>query len=61
MKKISVIIDGIKYDAVNKNEFAYGISICGNCDICSKVPNFPCNSLIGADRVFKKSDEMFEV
>lgn len=60
MNEISIIIDGVRYDAVETSGFVYGDSICGKCDICDIIPNFPCNNLIGVNRVFKKSNKKFE-
>lgn len=57
MNEISIIIDGVRYDAVEKPKLG---AVCGKCDICDIKPNFPCSDLIGVDRVFKKSDKKFE-
>lgn len=54
MNEISIIINGVRYDAVEKPKLG---GVCDKCDICNIIPNFPCNDLIGADRVFKKSDK----
>lgn len=57
MNEVSIIINGVRYDAVEKPKFG---GVCGKCDICDIIPNFPCNNLIGGDRVFKKSNKKFE-
>ena len=57
MNEISIIINGVRYDAVEKPKLG---SVCGMCNICDIIPNFPCCDLIGVDRVFKKSDKKFE-
>lgn len=60
MSEISIIINGVRYDAVEISEAIYANSVCAKCDICNIIPNFPCSYLIGADRAFKKSDKKFE-
>lgn len=60
MNEVSIIINGVRYDAVEISEGVYGNSVCGKCDICNIIPNFPCSYLIGGDRVFKKSNKKFE-
>lgn len=56
MNEISIIINGVRYDAVE----------AGHCDIypkCSDCKLFLttyCIALIGVNRVFKKSNKSFE-
>lgn len=57
MKKVSIIINGVRYDAVDSESIPNQKCICGYCDICGLIPNFPCSSIIGSKRVFKKSDK----
>lgn len=58
--QISIIINGVRYDAVDKNEFEDQTTVCDECVLCDIIPNFPCYSLIG-HKVFKKSDKKFEI
>lgn len=57
MNEISIIINGVRYDAVEKSN---SVRVCDDCHICETITNFPCIRIIGGDRVFKKSDKMFE-
>ena len=61
MNEVSIIINGVRYDAVEKPK---GVDVCNGCDICElyevKDIIFPCNKIIGSNRVFKKSDKKFE-
>ena len=56
MNEVSIIINGVRYDAVK----------AGHCDIYAKCRNCKlflqtsCIELIGVDRVFKKSTKSFE-
>lgn len=56
MNEVSIIINGVRYDATE----------AGRCDIyakCSDCKLFlltSCIALIGVKRVFKKSDKKFE-
>ena len=61
MNEVSIIINGVRYDAVEKPT---GVDVCKGCDICElyevKDIRFPCSKIIGRNRVFKKSDKSFE-
>lgn len=61
MNEISIIINGVRYDAVEMPEHKEGVSVCNGCDICDlyEVNDiiFPCSKIIGSNRVFKKSDK----
>lgn len=61
MNEVSIIINGVRYDAVEKPK---GFDVCNGCDICElyevKDIIFPCSKIIGSNRVFKKSDKSFE-
>lgn len=56
MNEVSIIINGVRYDAVK----------AGHCDIYEKCSNCKlflqtsCIALIGFSRVFKKSTKTFE-
>lgn len=56
MNEVSIIINGVRYDAVE----------AGHCDITAKCRGCKlflqtyCIALIGVNRVFKKSDKKFE-
>mgnify|MGYP003298650578 CR=1 FL=1 len=61
--QISIIINGVRYDAVEPNDcFSANCSLyeeitgCSNCVIGA----ITCDSLIGI-RIFQKSDKKFEV
>lgn len=60
MNEVSIIINGVRYDAVDKKSISNQMFVCEDCDICNLIPNFPCNRTIGNDRVFKKSEKKFE-
>ena len=63
MNEISIIINGVRYDAVKRPPRQKGKSPCSECDICDLWEindGFPCNEIIGENRVFKKSDKKFE-
>lgn len=60
--QISIIINGVRYDAVEPNDcfsancsLDEGITGCSNCVIGA----ITCDALIGM-RIFKKSDKKFE-
>ena len=61
MNEVSIIINGVRYDAVEKPEYKEGVYVCDGCDICSLYEEeniiFPCSKIIGRNRVFKKSDK----
>ena len=61
MNEVSIIINGVRYDAVEKPKEGY---VCNGCDICDLYDVediiFPCSEIIGSNRVFKKSDKKFE-
>lgn len=62
-KQVSIIINGVRYDAVERPPFQKGESPCRECNICDLWEindGFPCNEVIGQNRVFKKSDKKFE-
>lgn len=58
MNEISIIINGVRYDAVEKEEQE---NVCGGCDLYGKcVLTESCETLISLERVFKKSNKKFE-
>ena len=65
MNEVSIILNGVRYDAVEKPEYKEGVDVCNGCDICElyevKDIIFPCSKIIGSNRVFKKSDKKFKV
>ena len=60
MNEVSIIINGVRYDAVDKKSMPNQMFVCEGCDICKLIPNFPCSRAIGNNRVFKKSTKSFE-
>ena len=60
MNEVSIIINGVRYDAVDKKSIPYPMFVCDYCDICELIDDFPCSRIIGGDRVFKKSNKSFE-
>jgi hypothetical protein len=64
MNEVSIIINGVRYDAVEVNAFC----MSDRCDLyddkhgCSSCPigMEACENLIGIDGTFKKSDKKFE-
>lgn len=67
MNKVSIIINGVRYDAVEMicEENNMDIS-CNLCDLqheCKNAPidlGMPCVYILGLSRYFKKSDKQFE-
>ena len=51
----------MRYDAVKKPEYKEVVDVCNGCDICNLYKEkgiiFPCNKIIGSNRVFKKSNK----
>lgn len=64
MNEVSIIINGVRYDAVesSKND-----CVCYECDLkklCDKLPDAVmdlCAAYLGKLRQFKKSDKKFEL
>jgi hypothetical protein len=57
MNEVSIIINGVRYDAVEHT----GTTVCDCCDLlddCSIVQS--CDFLIGGSKIFKKSNKKFE-
>ena len=60
MNEVSIIINGVRYDAVENilpND-CYGCDLADYCD--EKGFNITCNAMIGEDRYFQKSTKSFE-
>lgn len=57
MNEVSIIINGVRYDAVERDMKE---CLCCGCDlyINCKLSN-SCGDLIGLDRIFKKSTKSF--
>lgn len=62
MKEISIIINGVRYDATTPQDVDNGCDECDLGDFCTKVElhNYTCFALIGSDRCFKESYKKFE-
>lgn len=64
MNEVSIIINGVRYDAVEVNAFC----MSDRCDLYDDLHGCPyciigmetCEKLIGDGRYFKKSDKKFE-
>lgn len=58
MNEVSIIINGVRYDAVESISIEH---FCDGCDLLRDciIAN-DCENLIGLERVFKKSDKKFE-
>ena len=57
--EVSIIINGIRYDAVERESQE---SLCYDCDLyknCKLADT--CGDLIGLNKIFKKSEKKFEV
>lgn len=62
MNKISIIINGVRYDA---DTARYADNGCDECDLkeyCSLIElyEYTCSAMIGRHNMFKKSDKKFE-
>lgn len=58
MNEVSIIINGVRYDAVERNTLG---DLCYRCDLYKNCKLADCcGDLIGLDKIFKKSDKSFE-
>lgn len=58
MNEVSIIINGVRYDAVETDMKEY---VCLDCDFYRDCKLYnSCSDLIGSDQTFKKSDKKFE-
>lgn len=58
MNEVSIIINGVRYDAVEREtqeSICYGCDLYKNCKLADT-----CGDLIGLNKIFKKSDKKFE-
>ena len=59
MNEVSIIINGVRYDAVAEEDMS-----CSNCDllrVCAEsMDDVLCFTFSLRDKIFKKSDKMFE-
>lgn len=65
MNEVSIIINGVRYDAVIPHHSSFGSCTCDACDlteVCDKADMgcITCPVLIGSGRCFKKSNKSFE-
>lgn len=58
MNEVSIIINGVRYDAVEHTGRTFCCDDCDLLDDCSIVQS--CGFLIGIKKIFKKSDKKFE-
>lgn len=64
MNEVSIIINGVRYDAVEDTPFSFSC----NCDLYDQIKGcqdcligiHACERLIGVDGIFKKSNKKFE-
>ena len=64
MNEVSIIINGVRYDAVEDKPYSYS----SNCDLYDQISGcqncligiHACARLIGVGGIFKKSDKKFE-
>ena len=58
MNEVSIIINGVRYDAVETDTKE---RLCSGCDFYENCELYVCcGHLIGLNQVFKKSDKKFE-
>lgn len=57
MNEVSIIINGVRYDAVERDAKEY---FCYDCELTNCELAHCCEDLIGLNRIFKKSDKKFE-
>lgn len=58
MNEVSIIINGVRYDAVERDTkecVCYGCDLYRDCKLSDC-----CGDLIGLEQIFKKSDKKFE-
>lgn len=68
MNEISIIINGVRYDAVEApKDVDFGCDVCDLHEHCSELSKATqgasfdiCALELGDDRIFKKSDKKFE-
>lgn len=63
MNEVGIIINGVRYDAVENNELAFGACrYCDLLDMCKAHRNLNLCEYLGVqlDFVFKQSDKKFE-
>ena len=61
MNEVSIIINGVRYDAVRVEGY---VTICEECDLCEECTGDNlfgvCSYYLNNEQVFKKSDKKFE-
>lgn len=57
MNKVSIIINGIRYDAINTGKNNY---TCKGCELPITICE-SCGNLLNNNQVFKKSNKRFEL
>ena len=66
MNEVSIIINGVRYDAVEATENFHNEPCDKHCDLCeycdeiSEIFHHVCKDMIGSDSTFKKSTKSFE-
>lgn len=64
MNEVSIIINGVRYDAVVSNNTTDGNASCEECDLFEKCHERTfmhlCSSFLTRCQIFKKSDKKFE-
>ena len=62
MNEVSIIINGVRYDAVEDNECVDCSDVCALDTLCTRymfITQF-CEHIVNEGYVFKKSDKKFE-
>lgn len=62
MNSVSIIINGVRYDAATPQYAGDSCDKCDLADFCQEVEMhcYTCSALIGMRRCFKKSTKSFE-
>jgi hypothetical protein len=56
MNEVSIIINGVRYDAVDMGS---SVGCSDNCDLASQCLWGSCSELLESTQVFKKSDKKY--
>jgi len=61
MNEVSIIINGVRYDATTPQDTDNCCYECDFVDLCNEVElhNYTCFALIGSDRCFRESHKKF--
>lgn len=59
--QVSIIINGVRYDAVQTDSLEDTCNYCDLVDMCNEVTTYCCVQLLPKYYMLKKSDKKFEV